>query len=263
MKTYYNNTIALITGASSGIGREMALQLAALGSKPVLVARRKDRLEQLADEIKTKFGIESLILASDLSKPHAAAALYSAVQEAGLKPDILINNAGFGFQGGFLKGDARTYHEMTMLNMTALTELTYFFLPAMVEQKKGGILNVASMAGFAPIPYFAVYAATKSYVNSFGCALWHEMKDCGVHVTTLCPGPVQTEFFEVSGAKPQDLPVRNIQTAREVSETGLKALSKNEMLVPTSTTLKVMSKISALVPLKANMSTAASFMKDT
>ena len=262
MNAFYSNTTALVTGASSGIGREIALQLAAMGSTPVLVARRKDRLEQLADEIQTKYKIEAPIFATDLARPHAAAALYSSTQQAGIQPDILINNAGFGFQGAFLKGDARTYHEMTMLNMTALTELTYFYLPAMVEQKKGGILNVASMAGFAPIPYFAVYAATKSYVNSFGCALWHEMKGTGVHVSTLCPGPVKTEFFEVSGAKPDDLPVRNIQSAREVTTTGLQALAKNDMLVPTSSTLKIMSKISSLVPLKANMSTAASFMKN-
>lgn len=262
MKSFYQGTSALITGASSGIGREFALQLAALGSTPVLVARRQDRLEQLADEIRTKYQIEAVVMKADLALPHAAAALYSHTQEAGLKPDILINNAGFGFQGAFLKGDARTYHEMTLLNITALTELTYFYLPAMVEQGKGGILNVASMAGFAPIPYFAVYAATKSYVNSFGCALWHEMKNTGVHVSTLCPGPVKTEFFEVSGAQPEDLPVRNIQSAREVTETGLKALAGNEMLVPTSATLKLMSKISSLVPLKANMSTAASFMKN-
>lgn len=262
MQTFFRDTTALITGASSGIGREIALQLASMGSKPVLVARRKERLEQLSDEIRTKFKIEAAIIPTDLSAPHAAASLFSSTQQAGIQPDILINNAGFGFQGAFLKGDARTYHEMTMLNMTALTELTYFYLPAMVEQKKGGILNIASMAGFAPIPYFAVYAATKSYVNSFGCALWHEMKGTGVHVSTLCPGPVKTEFFEVSGAKPDDLPVRNIQSAREVTTTGLQALAKNDMLVPTSSTLKIMSKISSLVPLKANMSTAASFMKN-
>lgn len=260
---FYKNKTALVTGASSGIGRQMSFDLAQRGTRPVLLARRKDRLEELADEIKQSFGIDAVVIEKDLNEPGAAAWLYSHLKEQQIEIDILINNAGFGFKGRFLKGDAATYRNMTDLNVSVLTELTYFFLPDMLSKKAGGILNVASMAAMSPVPYFAVYAATKSYVSSFGCALWHEMKGTGVNISTLCPGPVRTEFFIVAGAKEGDAPERTVQTAQEVSKIGLDALAANTMLVPTSASLKLLGKISSVIPLKTNMKVAASFMKES
>jgi len=260
--SFYKNKTALITGASSGIGWQLSLDLAAEGAIPLLVARRKDRMEELAELILQDYGITAPIFVADLSREHEAAALFKKTTDAGFHVDILVNNAGFGYKGPFLQGDASTYRNMTLVNMTALTELTYFYLPGMVQKNTGGILNMASMAGMAPIPYFAVYAATKSYVNSFGCALWHELKTTGVHVSTICPGPVETEFAAVAGASASDAPARTVQTADEISEIALQALRKNYMLVPTSTALKIMNSISTIVPLKTTMNISAIFMKE-
>ena len=218
-------------------------------------------MKELARAIYEQCGITAPVIALDLTKPEAVSQLQRAVENLGLRVDILINNAGFGFQGAFENADQHTYDTMCTLNVTALTVLTRAFLPGM--KQGGGILNVASMAGIAPIPYFSVYAATKAYVCSFGSALWHEMKEAGghVHVSTLCPGPVETEFFDVAGANPADVPAREVQQADEVARIGLKALLNNDMLVPTSGSLRAMQKIAALVPTKAGMSAAAAMMK--
>lgn len=257
----FEGKTALVTGASSGIGIEFALQLAAQGATPLLVARRESRMQQLAQAIHEQCGITAPVIALDLTAPDAVTELKKTIEARNLHVDILVNNAGFGYQGAFEGADEQTYHTMCTLNMTALTVLTRAFLPGM--KQGGGILNVASMAGIAPIPYFSVYAATKAYVCSFGSALWHEMKQAGghVHVSTLCPGPVETEFFEVAGANPKDVPAREVQQADEVARIGLQALLDNEMLVPTSGSLRVMQKAAALVPAKLSMSLAAAMMK--
>ncbi|MFW6348726.1 MAG: SDR family NAD(P)-dependent oxidoreductase, partial [Cyclonatronaceae bacterium] len=223
----FEGKTALVTGASSGIGIEFALQLAAQGATPILVARREARMKQLARAIHEQCGITAPVIALDLTRPGAISELQQAVENLGLRVDILINNAGFGFQGTFEKASEHTYETMCTLNVTALTVLTRAFLPGM--KQGGGILNVASMAGIAPIPYFSVYAATKAYVCSFGSALWYEMKEAGgqVHVSTLCPGPVETEFFDVAGASPADVPAREVQKADDVARIGLKALLNN------------------------------------
>lgn len=258
----FEGKTALVTGASSGIGIEFALQLAARGAVPILVARREARMKQLAEAIYEKCGVEAPVIPADLTAPNAVSELKEAVNARELSVDILINNAGFGFQGEFEGADEQTYITMCTLNVTALTALTRAFLPGM-KANGGGILNVSSMAGIAPIPYFSVYAATKAYVCNFGSALWHEMKEAGgnVHVSTLCPGPVETEFFEVAGANPKDVPAREIQQADEVARIGLKALLSNKMMVPTSPSLKLMQKTAALVPSKLGMSAAAAMMK--
>ncbi|MCH8568540.1 MAG: SDR family oxidoreductase [Balneolales bacterium] len=259
--TFYSGRTALVTGASSGIGKEFCLQLAAMDCTPILVARRVNRLEELAAEIDKKYGIKAIVIPADLTQANASTILHETIMSRDINVDILINNAGFGFQGSFLGTDAGEYSQMATLNMSVLTELSRLFSEAMVRKKFGGILNVASMAGFTPIPYFAVYAATKSYVNSFSCALWYEFKNKGVHVTSLCPGPVETEFFEVARADKNAVPVRQVQQADEVAATGLTALAANKMLAPTTRQLNIMSKMSALAPLKLNMRVAASFMK--
>lgn len=257
----FKGKTALVTGASSGIGIEFALQLALRGATPVLVARREARMQQLARAIKEQCGIIAPVIPLDLIAPDAVSELRKALEAQSLHIDILINNAGFGYQGSFDGADEHTYERMCTLNMTALTVLTRALLPGM--KNGGGILNVASMAGIAPIPYFTVYAATKAYVCSFGAALWHEMKAAGgqVHVSTLCPGPVETEFFEVAGANPKDVPAREVQHADEVARIGLQALLENEMMVPTSGSLRIMQKVASLVPAKLGMSAAAAMMK--
>lgn len=259
----YKGKNVIVTGASSGIGIEFALQLATLGARPILVARREERMQQLAKAIKEQCDIEAPVIALDLIVPEAAAELREKMQALDLTADVLINNAGFGYKGDFESADADTYASMCNLNVTTLTVLTRTFIPDMMEKGSGGILNVSSMAGIAPVPYFSVYAATKAYVCSFGSALWHEMKarKTGIHVSTLCPGPVETEFFQIAKATPDDVPVRSIQKADEVARIGLSALLRNEMLMPTSQSLSLMQKAASLVPTKLGMSASAAVMK--
>lgn len=253
-------TTALITGASSGIGKEMALECARRGIKTVLIARRKDRLEALAREISSTLNVEAIILPCDLLEKGATTHIFEQLKLKNIEIDILINNAGFGYKGSFLDNSLESYRDMTLLNMTVLTELTWLFSKGMKERRFGGILNVASMAGFGPIPLFAVYAATKSYVISFSEALWHEMKAYNIHVSALCPGPVETEFFEVAKMDPTKMSLRTIQKADEVAKIAIDSLLANKRVIPTSPTLKIMRRIGSLVPTRLSMSAAAAMM---
>jgi uncharacterized protein len=190
---------ALITGASAGIGRELARQLAPRASVLVLVARRTTRLEELCDELKAKYpAIQVHVFPTDLSKHKSVSQLCDRLQENNLVPDILINNAGLGDRGSFVSGDFGRVNDMTQVNVVSLTLLTRKLLPAMVAAKRGAILNVSSSASFLPMPGFAVYAATKAYVTSFSEALRAELRGSGVSVSALCPGPVHTEFDQVA-----------------------------------------------------------------
>ncbi|MEO7166540.1 MAG: SDR family oxidoreductase [Spartobacteria bacterium] len=190
---------ALITGASSGIGREFALQLAGRVSGLVLVARREERLEELRGELldgHPKLRVE--IRPADLSRHEEVDALLAWAETQKPAIDLLVNNAGLGDLGEFATAEPERIDQMMLVNMVALTRLTRGLLPAMIAQKRGAILNVSSSAGFLPIPNFAVYAATKAYVTSFSEALRSELRGTGVGVTALCPGPVRTEFTEVA-----------------------------------------------------------------
>jgi short-subunit dehydrogenase len=184
---------ALITGASSGIGLELARLFAADGYRLVLVARNRGALRALGDELQTRHGIEVRISPKDLAHPASPAELYQELQEAGFVLDVLVNNAGFGGSGPFLKTDWNNEAEMMQVNMVALTHLTKLFLPQ-VRAREGKIMNVASVAGFLPGPYMAIYYATKAYVISFSQALAEELRGTGTTVTCLCPGPVETGF---------------------------------------------------------------------
>ncbi len=202
MKTY---SCALITGASAGLGEEFAIQLAPICEVLILVARREDRLDELKARLEANYPHLAVhILAVDLADRDLRNQLISRIGSIGLTPDLLVNNAGLGDYGEFIQADWSKTELMMEVNMTCLTHLTHAFLPAMLAQGKGGILNVSSLASLLPIPDFAVYAATKSYVSSFSEALRIELKDTGVNVTALCPGPVHTEFGDV--AKREDLP---------------------------------------------------------
>ncbi len=192
------NTTALITGASSGLGAEFARIHAARGGNLVLVARRQDRLEQLKSELAEQHGVDITIIAQDLTAPDCAAQIYQACRGRGLEIDYLINNAGFGAYGFFHKVDPDRHEAMIKVNILALTNLTRTFLPAMVQRRRGRIMNVASTAGFVPGPLQSVYYASKAYVISFTRALANELEGTGVTATVLCPGPTETEFTTVA-----------------------------------------------------------------
>src|ERR671913_849329 len=190
--------VALITGASAGLGEEFARQLAAKGHRLVLVARRKARLEALAAELGNARAVEM-----DLSQTGAIALLMANIAKHGETVGLLINNAGFGLTGRFAELEGLRQREMIDLNCGALTELAHAVLPGMIERRRGGILNVASTAAFQPGPGMAVYFATKAFVLSFSEALHDEVKRHSVKVSCLCPGPTRTEFRSVSGFDPK------------------------------------------------------------
>ena len=187
---------ALVTGASSGIGAEIARLLAAAGHSVVLVARREERLRELAEEIGAAHGVRAEVLASDLSDHAARELLVTAVGALGLDIEILVNNAGFGSAGPFQELELDGELRMVRTNVEAVVHLCGAFLPAMVERGQGAILNVASTAGFQPLPRQSTYSASKAFVLSFTEAISSDLKGTGVSATALCPGPVKTEFTE-------------------------------------------------------------------
>jgi short-subunit dehydrogenase len=199
----YTGKSALVTGASAGLGEEFALQLAILGATSlVLTARRADRLEDLKGRLVAAHpALRVETVSADLSDATAVTSLIAELESRGFSPDILINNAGFGDLGTFRTSDPGRIESMIALNITALTRLTRWAVPGMLEKKAGWICNVGSTAGLIPLPTFAVYAATKAYVNSFSEALRIEVHGSGVFVSALCPGPVETEFGVVASRK--------------------------------------------------------------
>lgn len=205
---------ALITGASSGIGRELAILLAASGRKVVLVARRRALLEELRAQIEGSGG-QAVVIETDLAAPRAVDGLLDALRVCELEVDILVNNAGFGGVGRFAELIWERQHEMLHLNITVLCELTYRLLPAMLRRKTGQIVNVGSVAGFLPGPYQAVYYASKACVNSFSMALAEELRGTGVRVTTLCPGPTISGFQEAAGFKASKSDMTSLEVAQE------------------------------------------------
>jgi uncharacterized protein len=215
--------VALITGASAGLGVEFARQLSSRGHRLVLAARRKDRLEALAAELGNARAV-----AIDLSEKGAAESLVANVEGAGETIDILINNAGFGLHGRFEKAHPQRLRQMVDLNCGALTDLCRAVIPGMIERRSGGILNVASTAAFQPGPGMAVYFATKAYVLSLSEALHEEMKRHGIRVTALCPGPTKTEFGEVAGFRTSAKLDRFFMESGPVVRMGLTALDRNK-----------------------------------
>ena len=226
-----NKEIVLITGASSGIGLELAKLFAADGAQLILVARREKKLQELADELKTKHGTASTIIAMDLGEESASQVLYQKVQELNLEVDVLVNNAGFGQYGRFVKIPLERHNQMLQVNIAVLTKLTYLFLEGMQERKRGTILNVGSTASFQPGPNSAVYYATKAFVLSFSEALWEEARHHGVHVCCLCPGPTKTEFGSDSGMEDSLMFKYNSMSVEAVSKAGYKGLRKSKRLV--------------------------------
>jgi uncharacterized protein len=218
--------VALITGASAGLGVEFARQLSKRGHALVLAARRKDRIEALAKELGNARAVSI-----DLSKAGSAAKLIADLDAAGERAEILVNNAGFGLIGRFAELDPKRLREMIDLNVGTLTDLCRAIAPGMVKRKSGGILNVASTAAFQPGPNMAVYFATKAYVLSFTEALHEELKPHGVKVSCLCPGPTRTEFGEVAGFGGNATFDRVAMESPEVVEAGLDGFDRNHAVV--------------------------------
>ncbi len=192
---------ALVTGASSGIGLELATLLARDRNDLVLVARGLARLEGIARGLAEEFGIQAAVLAADLARPEAPGEIARELAERGLSIDVLVNNAGFGLHGFFARSPLETELAMIQVNVAALTHLTGLLLPGMLDRRRGRILNLASTAAFQPGPLMAVYYATKAYVLSFSEALANETSGSGVTVTALCPGPTATGFQKRAGAE--------------------------------------------------------------
>ncbi len=226
---------ALITGASAGIGREFARQLAGRADSLVLVARRRERLEKLRDELTQRDpNLNVHVREADFSNERAVVDLCEWLEHEKLAIDLLINNAGLGDMGPFATSDPQRVKEMIGVNIAALTVVTRLLLPGMIGRKRGAILNVSSSASFLPIPGFAVYAASKAYITSFSEAIRAELRGTGVTVTSLCPGPVHTEFFDVADRNPaaqQSAPEFTHVPVEEVVSAALDALERGRPLV--------------------------------
>ncbi len=248
-----DNCSAVVTGASAGIGRELARQLAARAKLLVLVARRRDRLEQLRTELVARNpALRVEIRQTDLSNLEQTMQLAALLTNEPI--DFLINNAGVGDHGSFATADPIHVNEQVLVNVLALTALTRALLPRMIAQKRGAILNVSSSAGFLPLPGIAAYAATKAYVTSFSEAIRAETRGCGITVTALCPGPVDTEFAEVAnresrGEKPRSGLMR--VAVEKVAQAGLSAIEQDKALIIPGLAMKIVMAITRALPLSA------------
>jgi hypothetical protein len=222
---------ALVTGASTGIGRELAFIAAENGYDVALVARTASSLETVATEIQRKTSRRTHILPVDLSVPGSSTVLMAAVTSAGITVDVLVNNAGFGLLGKFWELPEDQQVQMLELNVVALTQLTRLCLPGMVERRSGHVLNVASTAAFQPGPLMSVYYASKAYVVSFSEAIHNEVKEHGVKVCCLCPGPTQSEFVKRAGMGNSKLFEGTVMSAAEVAQIGWNAMWAGKSLV--------------------------------
>lgn len=249
----------LITGASSGIGEAFARKLAARGRNVFLVARSEDKLVTLCNEIGRINRIRAQHLALDLSKRESPTRLFEEAEKRRLVIDLLINNAGFGSMGDFTRMDLARQLNMIDLNVKALVELTYKFLQPMRERKQGAIINVASTAGFQPVPFMATYAATKAFVLSFSEALSEENRPHGVHVMALCPGVTETNFFEAAQAKIP--PARSVETPEDVVETALRGLNRRASHIVSGWSNLLMVEAERFVPRSLVVRIAGSLMR--
>jgi uncharacterized protein len=226
----YKGQRALVTGASSGIGAVFARELASRGTDPVLVARSGDKLSALAAELNREYGVAAEVAVADLARPSAAEDLAAELSSRDLQIDILVNNAGFGFFAPLDQADGAVLSDMVQLNVAALVGLTRLYLPGMRARDRGAVINVGSTAAFQPLPYMAVYGATKAFVLSFTEALWAETRGTGVRVTALCPGSTDTGFFDVAG---DDAQVGRRVAPERVVRAALRALDRRRSTVVT------------------------------
>src|SRR3984957_15235243 len=195
---------AVVTGASAGIGEATAVELAEAGMILVPPARRRERIEVLAERLSRQHSVEVKVVVADLKQPQAPQQIFDATEGAGLPVELLVNNAGFGEYGEFIRSHPEMQVEMVQVNCTAVVHLTRLFLPRMVERRRGGVLIVASTASYQPVPYLATYGATKAFDRMLAEALAEEVKRHGVQVSALCPGPTESEFNQVAGTRTGD-----------------------------------------------------------
>ncbi|BBA79233.1 SDR family dehydrogenase/reductase [cyanobacterium endosymbiont of Rhopalodia gibberula] len=221
---------ALITGASSGIGTAFAQELAMRQINLILVARSQNKLYQLAEKLQHQASIKVEVIIQDLTDQQAAKKVYDTIAEKRLSVDFLVNNAGFGDYGAFIQRELPRQVEMIQLNIVALVELTHLFLSEMQQRGTGNIINVASIAGFQPLPYLSVYAATKAFVLSFSEALWAENQGTDINILALCPGPTDSDFFKVADFPDNFINKNNgsLTSAKEVVKDALKALENRK-----------------------------------
>jgi len=236
---------ALVTGTSAGIGWELAKEFANAGYNLVLLARSKEKLDKLAEEIKNSNNVDVLVMPKDLLASNSPQEIYDELKEQDITINSLVNNAGFGNYGNFAKADIKKELASIQLNVVALTELTWLFMQDMLEQNQGEILNVASTAAFFSGPYMAVYYATKNYVLAFSEALSQELKGTGVVVSTLCPGPTYSDFQATANMENSKLVKgKKMMTSAEVAKIGYKGLkAKRAIVVP-----GLMNKVQILAP---------------
>ena len=232
------DTAALVTGASAGIGAAIARELAGRGHTLVLVARRKDKLDEVAEALRDEFGVRAEVLGCDLGKAASRQRLPARIASLGLEVSVLVNNAGFATGGPFHEADPARELEQVRVLVEAVVALSSAFLPAMVKRGRGAILNVASTAGMQPLPYSAGYSAAKAYVLTFSEALHQELHGSGVTVTALAPGPVSTEFWDVAGWEvgsgqsfEKAVPRPAWVTAEEAASAGVKGLEADRRVV--------------------------------
>ncbi len=216
-------TTVLVTGASAGLGVEYAHRFAARNANLVLVARRADRLEELATEIRSKYGVTVTVLPEDLAQPGVGARLHRELSDRGITVTSLVNNAGFGTHDAFVNEDLDRVLSEIQLNIATLVELTHTFLPDLLAAR-GVLVNIASTASFQPTPGMAVYGASKAFVLNFTEALWVEARGTGLTVLAVCPGPTRTEFFDVVGTG--EAAVGRMQTAQQVVDSTFRALDR-------------------------------------
>lgn len=237
----------LITGASSGIGKELARIHAAKGNNVVLTARRITELESLAEEIRQTYHVEAFVMAIDLSESDAPSKIYEFTENQGLFVDYLFNNAGFGGHGTFVTRSLNADKSMIDLNVGALTQLMHLYLPNMVKNKFGKVLNVASTAGFIPGPLQATYFATKAFVISLTKATSFELRNTGVTVTALCPGPVKTEFDVVAGMGGSNMFAKGAD-AYSTAMCGYKAMMKGKRTVISDFGMSILMALKPIMP---------------
>jgi short-subunit dehydrogenase len=225
--------VAMITGASAGLGAELARLFVADGHDVVLVARRRDRLQELASQLEKSGGPRAHVLPDDLADPKAPERLTAELSKRGLEIEFLVNNAGYGTTGAFVQLDPVREIAMLQVNVTAVVHLTRMLLPAMVARGSGRVMNVGSTAGFQPGPYMAVYYASKAFVNSFTEALGFELRGTGVTATLFCPGATATEFAGVAGNDQSRLFKMGAMGAAEVATHGYRAMMRGKaMAIP-------------------------------
>jgi short-subunit dehydrogenase len=224
----FNGKWALVTGASAGIGAALARELASHGARLILTARRKSRLDSLAAELMAK-GTEVRVVVADLNDPAAPQQIYEATEGAGLHVDILVNNAGLGQYGAFQSNPLDQELSQVRVNCEAMVRLSRFFVPRMVRRRRGWVLLLASTASFQPVPYLTTYAATKAFDRFFALGLAAEVARFGVKVTALCPGPTDSEFFEV--ARSEAFKGRGVQPAPDVARLAVAALARGQRTI--------------------------------